>query len=156
MGIVDTLLPLLVVHQGIILGIEGSDRSYKYSLARELAGSKPMLVVGRPKGMEYDCADVTLDLDPLVLSCPNGVVADVRDIPFQDKYFGSAYVSHVLEHLPTTRDAFIAWDELWRVSDNVIVSYPRWDNLIAILHPDHHLWIEWDEHNPLQLKVSQR
>jgi len=128
---------------------EVNERSTLYSQARAYADRrrKPLLVVGTPRARlsptrpAYPCGDVTLDLDPIVTTqCPEGgVVGDVREIPYPDKCFGAAFVSHVLEHLATIEDFALAWSELNRVADTVYVAYPEPQGVIAQLYPGHHL-----------------
>jgi hypothetical protein len=104
-------------------------RRRKYFLAREAAQQrgKPLLVIGRPGGWPstYDCGDVTLDLDPRVLTdCPEGgQVGDVRQLPFADKQFGAVFCSHVLDCLSTPEDVDRAYGELCRVADEVFLCY---------------------------------
>lgn len=112
--------------------------------------SKPLLVVGAPLfGFSHPCGDVTIDLNPQRLRfCPTGgQVADVRAIPYPDKYFGAAHCSHVLEHLHTVEDAERALSELNRVADKVWVVSPSKLSLIAWIYAQHHLWVtEKDGH----------
>lgn len=123
-----------------------AERTQKYNqgLAYSRAAGKPLLVVGTPGRYfrAHPCGSVTLDLNPMVLrQCPQGgEVADVRAIPYPPSYFGAAFVSHVMEHLPSVEDAILAWGELHRVADQVLVAGPSPLNLIARLVPDHCLW----------------
>lgn len=123
-----------------------AERTQKYNqgLAYSRAAGKPLLVVGTPGRFfrAHPCGDVTLDLNPMVLrQCPQGgLVADVREIPYPPGYFGAALASHVMEHLPSVEDAILAWGELHRVADLVLVAGPSPLNLIARLVPDHCLW----------------
>jgi len=64
--------------------------------------------------------DVThVDLDDFGL--PNYVKADAQDLPFDDKQFGIAVVSEILEHVP---DPVEAIKEAVRVADKVIITVP--------------------------------
>jgi SAM-dependent methyltransferase len=133
------------------------ERNDKYALAWHIAreAGKPMLVVGGPYGSPiagglfnlkaHGCGDVCLDIDPRACQGCQTVVADVRDIPFSDRYFGSALASHVIEHLPAIDDAVQAINELYRVADEVFIASPRKDSIIAWLVPSHHLWIRQDD-----------
>ena len=116
-------------------------------LSRKLG--KPLLVVGRPKG-RHGCGDVTLDIAPKG-ECPCEVQGDVRNMHmFSDKQFGSAFCSHVLEHLPP-EDVDKAIGELTRVAHYAVILYPSKYSLIARFHPDHKLrslQILWSK-NPL-------
>ena len=136
----------LVSWQGIIIIEENTERQRVMLEAENYARSvrKPMLIVGRPKGRHglgnpY-LGDVCVDINPAVLQeCPHtGMVADIQHpLPFPDKYFGSATVMHVLEHL---EHPMLAIEELQRVSDQVFVAYPKRWNPLNWLHPDHK-WI---------------
>jgi len=126
---------------------EDAERERLYNIALYLStkANKPMLVVGAPYASNYPCSpDVTLDISPVVLNqCPiSGVVADIRSIPYSDKEFGAAFVSHVLEHLCSLEEVQRAWRELWRVADTVLVAYPRPTHLYGGLVSGHHLWAE--------------
>ena len=148
-------LPLIgfSIWQGLVSLEQVNDRNRKYAAARAYADSvgKPMLMVGGPYGSSplrrifsmkaHGCGDVCLDIDPEACQgCPT-IVADIRDIPFPDQHFGSAFVSHVLEHLPAVEDAGLAVNELMRVADQVWVSYPSKQSVIAYLIPGHYLWV---------------
>ena len=101
------------------------NRRYKAAVDGAVAKSKPMLVAGGPWGGRpyrhwikvpaHGQGDVCLDINPQAISGhPCGVVASVTHIPFADKSFGTAFASHLLEHLPTTGDAKQALAELHR------------------------------------------
>lgn len=126
-----------------------AERTLKYEqgLAYSRRAGKGFLVVGTPKFMPWQprgnhpCGDVHVDLDPRVLrECPVAKVADVRALPFADGEFGAVATMHVLEHLPSVEDALLAWQELQRVADLVLVAGPSPLNPIARLVPDHGLW----------------
>lgn len=163
------ILPLFVVfaHQAAVMSAQQEDRDKKYELARGYADyvGKPLLVVGGPYGVHdfrralnlpaHPFGDVCLDVDPA--ACNGGVPyvqADVRDIPFPDKFFGAAYSSHCLEHLPTVQDAIDAVNELNRVAEAVFIAYPTPESIIACLVPDHWLWME-QEGNTLYVQQRQ-
>ena len=153
-------LASLGLYQGAQFVFEQTERGQLFEATHRAAAArgKPALVVGMPRGpFDYPCSPyVTLDVDPQVLTeCPiSGVLADIRAIPYPDKHFGAALVSHVLEHLPSIDDAALAWRELWRVADQVYVAYPRKANLWAWLNPDHHLWVT--PVSPQVLEVEER
>ncbi len=137
----------LVIHQWGVAQSKVQERVDMFALALGIARShdKPLLVVGRPTvARHYSCGDVTIDLDPAVLSdCPTGgQVADVRDLPFSNAYFGAAFASHVLEHLDNLEDVARAYAELSRVADHVIVASPSRQSIISQMMPDHHLWVD--------------
>ena len=150
------VFPLFImgVHEAAVLTAQQEDRDRKYELARAYADyvAKPLLVVGGPYGATgfrramnlpaHGFGDVCMDVDPS--ACDGGaqcVQADIRNIPFPDKYFGAALVSHVLEHLRHAEDCIDAVDELNRVADVVLVAYPTPDSVVASLIPDHFLWL---------------
>jgi len=142
------------LHEIAAMSAQQEDRVEKYELARVYADhvGKPLLVVGGPYGAArfrrllnlpaHGFGDVCIDLDPN--ACDGSaeyVQADVRDIPFPDKYFGAAFASHVLEHLPTVQDCIGAVNELNRVAEVVLLAYPTPSSIIASLIPDHWLWL---------------
>lgn len=119
-------------------GIQLLERRKMFRAATELAqqSGKPLLVVGNPHG-QYGCGDVTLDLEPSS-ECPVQVVGSVESMPqFADKQFGAAFVSHILEH---SCQPYVALRELYRVADNVFVTYPWWWRLMTLATPGH-AWI---------------
>ncbi|MGQ9545939.1 MAG: class I SAM-dependent methyltransferase [Dehalococcoidia bacterium] len=126
------------------LAVEHNERRQVFRQARDYADSvgKPLLVIGAPKWrLNHPCGDVTIDISPEMAKFCNGQVADIRDIPYPDGYFGAAFASHVLEHLPTIEDAKIAFDEMERVADRVFIVSPHKTTIVAWLHPQHHLWV---------------
>jgi hypothetical protein len=144
--------------QGSVMLSQAIERQAKYQRAREIAdrAGKPLLVVGGPLGgnpfrgiiriPSYPCGDYCLDIDPgSCEGCSNIVVADVRDIPFPDRFFGAVLCSHVVEHMPTIDHAIKAIEELYRVADKVLVASPRKASILAWLIPDHFLWVRQDE-----------
>lgn len=138
------LLLGLLVYEGIIQLDELAERQRVFQQARDYADSvrKPLLVVGAPMfSVNHPCGDVTIDISPEKAAMCNGEVADVRNIPYPDKYFGAAFASHVLEHLETVKDARIAISELHRVADKVFIVVPSKWSLAAWLYPEHHLWL---------------
>ncbi len=160
------VFPLVIIglHQVAAISAEQRERNEKYELARAYAEhvGKPLLVVGGPYGdvgfrrtvnlPAHGFGEYCLDIDPA--ACNGGseyVQADVRDIPFPDKYFGAAFVSHVLEHLRYTQDCIDAVEELNRVAEVVLVSYPKPESIIARLIPSHWLWLS-QEGNTLYIQ----
>ena len=93
-----------------------------------------------------------MDIQPQAIADhPNGVIASVTHIPFADKVFGSAFASHLLEHLPTVSDAKKALEELNRVAETVFIVYPSRQSIGGWITADHHLWI-WQEGNTTYIK----
>lgn len=108
---------------------EVMERIEKYDNALRTARTlgKPLLVVGRPKGLGFHgCGDVCVDLDKCNKCGPNcvkAVQANVQDLHmFHRKQFGAAFASHVLEHVD---DLKVALRELRRVSDHLYIAGPR-------------------------------
>lgn len=147
------MIPQLVL--GAFLLSETLERDRKFIEARAFADSlgKPMLVVGGPYGATpwrkllmipaHPCGDVTVDITPSALGdCAKSQTGDVRSLPFGDKEFGSAYCSHVLEHLETVEDCRKAISELYRVADKVFVCSPSVLNPWSYLNLSHHLVVE--------------
>lgn len=150
-------LIMMGIKEGAQLIYELRERREVFAQARAYADSvgKPLLVVGAPKRAykNHPCGDVTIDNSPDVLaSCPYEI-ADVRNIPYPDKYFGTSFCSHVLEHLATIGDARRALAEMERVSDKVFVVSPHKESLAAWLHPEHHLWLD---ENDKEFIIEQR
>lgn len=132
--------------------MEFKDRKDKYTAALNYSNSvgKPMLVAGGPYGPwsrfwaipAHGCGAVCLDLNAeSCRGCDIAIVADIRKIPYSDKFFGAAFASHIIEHLPTVEDGKVAITELNRVAEKVFIAYPRKTSISAQLHPGHHLWV---------------
>lgn len=139
------LLAGLALYEGTQQAVELDERWAIFCQARDYADSvgKPLLVVGVPKFDEsnHPRGDVTIDICPdIPTSCPYEI-ADVRDIPYPDKFFGSCFASHILEHLNTMADACRALDEMSRVADKVFIVSPHKSSILAWLHPEHSLWV---------------
>jgi hypothetical protein len=150
---IKQLLLGLFVWQAGVQAKMGYDSASTYKRAVRVAAEsgKPILVVGGPYGAgisgkvfgfkAHGCGDICLDIDPVSChGCPY-TYGDIREIPFPDGYFGSAFASHVLEHLATVDDAYKACEELYRVANNVFICAPGKDSIYARLISDHHLWI---------------
>jgi len=134
----------IAVQQGVQQRFEVQERRQVFKQARDYADSvgKPLLVVGSPKfRYNHPCGDVTIDISPEMAKFCDGLVADIREIPYPDGYFGAAFASHVVEHLATIEDAKVALDEMYRVADRVFIVSPRKSSLMAWIYPGHHLWV---------------
>ena len=124
-----------------LLEMRERKKVYEVALRRARMLGKPLIVVGGSKG-RHGTGDLCVDIDPI--SCQGATTflqADIRSIPLPNKFAGVVFASHVLEHLPTVRDAEIALSELHRIGDFVYVVSPHKWNMFAGLHPDHHLWV---------------
>lgn len=158
MGILGTVLRMVAVWEGTSLVKENIERSQYYTEMRDysLAVGKPLLMVGMPRwAWQPQTADVILDLDPSVEGVAGGVVGNVLAIPFPDKYFGGAYVAHVLEHMYTVEECEQAINECVRVSERVAFLCPNPNSLIAnIFMPSHHLRLFFDQANN-RIKVTE-
>lgn len=138
------LLGGIAIREGFLQMTEVNERHQIFNQAKDYADSlgKPLLVVGTPKfQFMHGCGDVTIDISPNVNTFCDVEIADTRAIPYTDNFFGAAFVSHVLEHLPTIKDAFQALDELERVADRVFSVSPHKTSIMAWLNRSHHLWI---------------
>lgn len=132
------------IREGLVQAMEIQERRQIFTQARNYADQvgKPLLVVGSPKlRFNHPCGDVTIDISPEMARFCDAEIADVRDIPYPDSYFGAAFCSHVLEHLPTIEDASIALDEMERVAERVFVVSPHKTSIMAWVNPGHHLWV---------------
>jgi len=159
---------------GISLGVVGwqvvvwsgetlqKNNGYKAAVGRARKMGKPLLVAGGPwsdrgvrrwlKMPAHGGGDVCLDIQRRAFEGhPCGVIADITRIPFCDKAFGAVFVSHVLEHLPSTYYADRALNELDRVAEGVFLVYPSRQSIGAWLHPGHHLWV-WQKGNTIYIE----
>jgi len=113
-------------------------------VARERRG-KPLLNVGCATHSDFvdagymiERADINLDIRPLHDYVPNFVQGDIENLwMFEDKVFGVAYASHVMEHL---NDYHQGMSELHRVADEVYTVLPRWWSPSNYLN-NKHKWI---------------
>lgn len=138
------LLAGIAVGEGVQQAIELKERRQVFKQARDYADNvgKPLLVVGSPKfRFNHPCGDVTIDISPEMAKFCDGLVADIREMPYPSGYFGAAFASHVVEHLPTIEDAKTAFHEMERVADRVFIVAPHKSSLMAWINPRHHLWV---------------
>lgn len=85
---------------------------------------------------------------------------DIQDLPFEDKQFGVAYSSHVLEHVDRPGQAL---QELDRVADKVVAVVPKWWAPHAWLYNDHQWYVNqkgdfvplWNRTGQKTLKASK-
>jgi hypothetical protein len=141
----------LLGYQSLVSISEFTERNKVYEIAKSCAADldKPLVVVGGNTvqlwgitiSIEiHGSGDACFDLNPDACTA-NYINADVRDIPLADKYAGAVFCSHLLEHMPTVYDAQLAMQELNRIADAVFICYPSKLNIMAWIHPDHHLWV---------------
>lgn len=148
-----TIVAGLIIWQVMVLILETRDKNNKYNAARDWAEKmgKPLLV-GNPWGVKpyrrwmnmpaHGGGDVVLDIDHKALKGqPGAVLGSITHLPFADRAFGAVFMSHVLEHLPTTEDAEKALGEMSRVSESVFVVYPSRQSIGGWLTRDHRLWV---------------
>ncbi len=132
--------------------IHDKNTKYKAATGQAQRSGKPMLVIGGPWGGKqyrhwinkpaHGGGDVCVDIDPnAIQGHPCGCIASVTHIPFRDKTFGAAFASHLLEHLPNSRNAMMAMSELYRVADEVFICYPSKQSIGGWITKGHHLWI---------------
>jgi len=158
LGEIILVVSCLATYESLQLGKDAGERERAFAEARSYADSvgKSLLVVGTPKTgfhMYHPCGDYTIDIDDSIPTDCDVQIADVRDIPYPDFFFGSVFCSHVLEHLPTPEDAYLALKEMERVADRYYIVVPNKSSIIAWLHPDHHLWVTIDGD---ELVIKQR
>jgi hypothetical protein len=162
--VILTILVVVGIWQLVVWMMEIQDKNRKYRAADDYARgrAKPMLVVPGPWGVKparrwfnkpaHGGGDVCLDIDRRAVDGhPCAVVGSVTHIPFSDSTFGAAFVSHLLEHMPTTEDAVQALDELKRVADAVFLVYPSRQSIANWVIPEHKLWV-WRKGNKTYLK----
>lgn len=162
--VVLAVLAAVSIWQFAVWMFEIQDKNRKFRAATSFARkkAKPLLVVPGPWGVKaarrffnkpaHGGGDVCFDIDPRALyGHPRAAVASVTHIPFSDKTFGAAFVSHLLEHMPTTEHAAQALDELNRVAEAVYIVYPSRQSIAAWMIPEHHIWI-WQKEDRTYLK----
>ena len=148
MGALGVIVKLLIAYQVGLTAKENVERHDYYGQAREYADAvgKPLLAVGLQHGFwQPPNGDITIDINPDVESIEGGIMADVRDIPFPDKYFGACYCPHVLEHLESAEDVQRAVDECVRVSNMAVFLCPSPYSITGnFFCPAHHLRLWFD------------
>lgn len=88
--------------------------------------------------------EVLANIDISVDGLPHFVELDIETacLPFADKQFGVAFMSHVLEHLDNWQFALA---EALRVADYVVVVLPHPQYFSGWLSPEHRQWFTMDE-----------
>ena len=152
----------LAAYEGTVQLQEIDERYSYWRQARAYCDSvgKPLLRIGIKRGLfEPPNGDVTLDIDPIILSVPGGVKGDERDMPFTDRQFGICFNEHTMEHLHYPEDVQAAVNECCRVADYAIFLCPSPYSIIGLLHPDHNLRIWFKKENRIvvqQLKTPRK
>lgn len=134
----------LVIADSVISDIyENWEKQMKMHEARAFADSlkKPVLNVGCGNNPR-EIGDVNVDLlKPEECILPNYIQANVYNLPFRDKQFGSAVASHLLEHVDDPKKMLA---ELSRVADRVFIAVPAPFNYLANTRLDHKYVFNWD------------
>lgn len=148
MNAIGWVLLVLVSYQGTVTVREHIERHVCWKRARCAADTsrKPLLVVGLQRFFwDPPNGDATIDIDPAVASIVGGVVADERNIPFPDSYFGACYNAHTLEHLASAADVQKAVNECTRVADVTYFLGPSPYSIIGnFFCPAHNLRLWFD------------
>jgi len=154
---IPLLIKLLAGYEAGMITRQIGERIRYYKEARAYADTvgKPLLNIGMQRApWQMPNGDVTVDLDPKVLTIPGGVMTDERDMPFGDKEFAIVVNSHTLEHLPDAQSVEQAVNECLRVADKAIIICPSPYELISNMFcPGHHLRLWFDQTNN-RIKVT--
>lgn len=122
-----------------------------YAAARD--SGKPLLNAGcggEPwhwlAGSIAQRSDVNVDIVPR--HAPNFIQADLTDLSmFDDKQFGAAFCSHVIEHVD---DPEAVMAELHRVADQVFICTPRWWDALTYFNPNHKWVVAGENYIPIK------
>ena len=71
------------------------------------------------------------------------VKADVRYLPFKNQAFNCTVCSEVIEHMPTTKDAMLMANEIWRTSQTAVITTPNSTFGVKIRDPTHYQFFNW-------------
>ena len=156
MSLARTILLVVSGYELSLQAREIAERHHYYNIARKYCDEvgKPLLRIGIKRSpLEPPNGDYTLDIDPIVLSLPGGVLGDERSMPFANKQFGVSFNEHTLEHLHNIEDVKAAISECCRVADHAILLAPSPYSIIGLLHPDHKLRMWFKNNN--KIVVSQ-
>jgi hypothetical protein len=147
-GIIVGILASFLFSQLVVVITEYYLRWKRFRQAHSFASrrGKPLLIIGRPGSplRLYGCGDVCIDIDPRVVNdCPEcGLVADIKKIPFGDRYFGAVFCSHILEYLPSVAEAEKAVREMERVAERIFICHTlRWNLLWRYFSIAQVLWV---------------
>jgi ubiquinone/menaquinone biosynthesis C-methylase UbiE len=113
-----------------------------FQRARELSNGRGIVNIGagphRTSQAQIiaESPDVVVNIDITANGMPHFIQLDVDNniLPFDDKQFGCAFASHILEHLNNWQ---FALDEMERVADNVVVVLPHPAYFSCWIHPRH-------------------
>lgn len=117
-----------------------------FEMAKSLVNGKGIINLGAGTGSWFlwsalsaqkiaESPQVALNVDIMPDGMPNFMELDLENpLPFGDKQFDVAFMSHVLEHLENWK---VALDEAMRVADYVVVVLPYPFSLGNLLSPDH-------------------
>lgn len=141
MGPIGMLLAGVLSYELVLQSVELQERWDWYRWSRYYCNlvKKPLLRIGvRRSRLEPPNGDVTLDIDPEVLSIPGGVHGDERGMPFSNKQFGVCFNEHTLEHLHTVDDVRRAIHECVRVAEVAVLLCPSpysiWGTFLCNTH----------------------
>ncbi len=150
------IVPAYLAIGGVYHWIE---KRYVFDQALRYARSvnKPILNYGCGQYFWYAIKHSDVNADIVPRDVPNFMLVepDTRKLPFPDKYFSCAFVSHVIEHVENP-DALLA--ELNRVADRVYIITPKPIFLQTWLNPSHK-WVFIGEKkikHPFYIKPSGR
>ena len=136
---------LVAVLAGLGVGSVAHDQGNKreaFAYARQLHTGKGIINLGAGPHrtlLAKDIAsapEVVANIDIVPDGLPNFIVLNIETeiLPFADKQFDCAFMSHVLEHL---HDWEFALYEAIRVADHVVIALPHPLSLTGLLHPEH-------------------
>ncbi|GEM_PF-6573201 len=124
---------------GLLLQSVERHKNQAAALAWRSVSRKPILSVGARRDL---FGDVRCDLNP---AGPDVQRCDAQALPYRNKQFSVAYLSHVLEHVDDPR---LAYREAQRVADTVIAATPSPLFPMAWIMPGHK-WIMASPEQPL-------
>lgn len=113
-----------------------------FERARELSNDRGIINIGAgphrifPAKVIARQPEVLANVDIVLDGLPNFLQLDIEkdSLPFSDKQFGAAFLSHVLEHLDNWQ---FALDEASRVADYAVVVLPHPAYFSGWLVPEH-------------------
>jgi len=117
-------------------------KSAAFREAKRLAGSRGIINLGAGPHRTYqaqiiaEAPEILSNIDIAPNGIPHFIQLDIENepLPFDDKQFGSAFASHVLEHLDNWQFALA---EASRIADYVVVVLPHPANFGGWLAPEH-------------------